>query len=431
MKRMYIKEFLLCSFKEKRARRIQFKNKKTLIIGKNDTGKSCLIKSLYKTFGAEVKLEDTWINADVCLLVKFEIDNKQYQILREGNVFSLFNETGVHLKTFNKVTTGLGPYLADLLNFNLILTTSSYESHIATPAFAFLPFYIDQDKGWNKSFDSFERLQQFKGYRKPAIEYHTGIKPYEYYKLNSEIDAKRELKEAISKERDLVRGVLNKQRTKLKSVDFDIDINNFKNEIDSILNEVNKLKIDTDKYKRKIIQLNEQKLDTENKLNLLFHAIHEKEKDFKYATDILPEHVECPVCRTEFENDFHDRLNIANDMNRLDLLEKDFKKELLEITSEISHETNTLIKKREELATLDNILQDTKQEIKFKDLLKMEGKKEVISDLQKEISEMEEKIYNMENDIQGLTKERKKFNNKEHKDKIIVYVTPFSRLPPN
>jgi recombinational DNA repair ATPase RecF len=52
MKRLVFRELKLISYKEERARRVAFHPRRTAIIGDNDTGKSSILKSLYRTLGA-------------------------------------------------------------------------------------------------------------------------------------------------------------------------------------------------------------------------------------------------------------------------------------------------------------------------------------------------------------------------------------------
>ena len=53
MKNLRFHELLLASEVEKTARRVRFHKDATVIRGDNDTGKSSIIKSLYRTLGAE------------------------------------------------------------------------------------------------------------------------------------------------------------------------------------------------------------------------------------------------------------------------------------------------------------------------------------------------------------------------------------------
>src|SRR5690606_28784660 len=102
-------------------------------------------------------------------------------------------------------------------------------STLATPAFLFLPFYIDQDKGWGKSFNSFENLMQFKAFRRPSIEYHTGIKPKEYYQLNIEKSRISLEKESLEREIQVLDSAwLDQRKKQKKSGDLEVNVDDFK-----------------------------------------------------------------------------------------------------------------------------------------------------------------------------------------------------------
>src|SRR5690348_8331513 len=122
MKRFSFQELVLASFKERKARRIQFHPQVTIIRGENETGKSSLMKSLFRTLGAEPsKVHPNWLDADVRSLVRFELDHVQYTMLRYTNNFTIFDGTGKPLRRFRSVTNDLGPYLARLFSFGLRL----------------------------------------------------------------------------------------------------------------------------------------------------------------------------------------------------------------------------------------------------------------------------------------------------------------------
>ncbi len=57
--------------------------------------------------------------------------------------------------------------------------TQLYPNHI------FLPFYTDQDNSWQDYMDStFNGIKFIKNHRKVVLEYFTGARPNEYYRLN-------------------------------------------------------------------------------------------------------------------------------------------------------------------------------------------------------------------------------------------------------
>ena len=64
MKSLLLKKLLLLSVREKAAQIVEFDSKTTVVLGENDTGKSCLIKSVYAAFGADpAKVNPKWLDA--------------------------------------------------------------------------------------------------------------------------------------------------------------------------------------------------------------------------------------------------------------------------------------------------------------------------------------------------------------------------------
>ena len=147
------------SVRERKARTINFHPRTTVITGDNDTGKSSLIKTILRSFGAEPPIHDDWKQARVSALISFSLREKTFAILRQGTRFTVF-ENGVSVAgQFDSVTKELGPFLAQRLEFGVKLQQSSDRQSITPPpAYYFLPFYFDQDRSWNKSWNSFERL---------------------------------------------------------------------------------------------------------------------------------------------------------------------------------------------------------------------------------------------------------------------------------
>src|SRR5690242_2515606 len=176
-----IKRLVLMSSDTERARTINFHKRATVITGENDTGKSSLIKSIYYAFGAEPRMLAKWKETVSKILVHFAVADRGFSLLRNGNSFTIFDETGKPLDSFTSVTKGLGIHLAQLFKFGIKLTSRSGELITPPPAYQFLPFYIDQDKGWVETWDSFKNLQQLKNWRRDLIEYHVGLKPNDYY----------------------------------------------------------------------------------------------------------------------------------------------------------------------------------------------------------------------------------------------------------
>ena len=112
MKNLLLKRLLLLSVREKAAQIVEFDPKTTVVLGENDTGKSCLIKSVYAAFGADpAKVNPKWLDAKVDIFVDFTVDGAPYGILRSGNNFGLYKGDGQSIWSGTGVTRGIGPEL--------------------------------------------------------------------------------------------------------------------------------------------------------------------------------------------------------------------------------------------------------------------------------------------------------------------------------
>jgi hypothetical protein len=182
MKSLKLQRLLISSDLEKAARIVQFNERKTVILGENDTGKSCLIKSIYAAFGADAyKTNDNWDALKTDLLVEFTVDDVPYRVMRSGSFFALFNGHGHALWNGSGIVSGIGPQIAQLLDFKLTLSDRSGNQVVPPPAFCFLPFYVDQDIGWLRSWASFAGLGMFDNPKRDVAYFHAGLRPNEYY----------------------------------------------------------------------------------------------------------------------------------------------------------------------------------------------------------------------------------------------------------
>ncbi|CAM4277886.1 hypothetical protein [Zobellia nedashkovskayae] len=199
MKRLILEELMILSLREKKAKKIKFDPKTTIIKGTNQVGKSSLIKSIYYTLGATAGMvHPNWIKAEPISLVKIKVDDKRLSVLRfDKKRFVIIDDSG-EVMSFNFKEASA--YLNELLDFKLIMNSRKGEAEIPPPAYQFLPFYIDQDRSWTKNWDSFANLSQYSAWKSPLVNYHSGIKGNAYYITKSDLDKARQELDDTSKE---------------------------------------------------------------------------------------------------------------------------------------------------------------------------------------------------------------------------------------
>ncbi|MGL5904457.1 MAG: AAA family ATPase, partial [Cetobacterium sp.] len=84
-------ETIVLSKIERKARKIDFHDKMTVLTGPNRTGKSSMIKSIFYGFGTDSYFDDKWENAKCIVVNKFKVNNYEYVIYRDKNHFKIFD----------------------------------------------------------------------------------------------------------------------------------------------------------------------------------------------------------------------------------------------------------------------------------------------------------------------------------------------------
>lgn len=415
MKNLIFRELLLISHSEKRARRIKFHPTVTIIKGENDTGKSSVIKSIYAALGANsAVVHPEWKKADVYLFLTFEVSGTTYKILRMRDRYALFTKNDVKVGTYKRITSELGPKLADLLNFKLVLVDKNEQEIVPPPAYLFVPFYIDQEHSWSKSMTSFDRLHQLPNWRKDVIYYHTGIKPNEYYQLRAKCRVMENNKvEPLGQERLLLKFKERFGKEALNNeVTLDVDV--FESEIKDLMSKCDALKSKEEKFRNTLFELESERIRLEAQRNIVAHAQKELDADYLY-TNTLPVDgvIACPTCGQEYENHFAERFNIANDHQKCVTLLQDILTRLDELNKKIAEHRKTLRETNVEIKEIDQIMNKKSGDITLITLLKSMSSEQITSSISENIQEVRTEIGEIDSRIRETLEEMKKFEDKE------------------
>jgi hypothetical protein len=376
LKRLIISELLISSEKERKGRREMFDPVRTIIFGANETGKSSLIKSIYQAFGAEpAKINPRWKAAETKTPIKFSVDGERYQLLRDSSYFAIFNGEGKFLKAFTRVATELGPYLAELFDFGLILASRDDEPQVPPPAYLFLPFYMDQDASWSSSWSAFDRLWQFSNWKDSVVDYHTGIRNNAYYRTNAElIDKRNEFTDAVASEKG-VATVLKRLDADATFTSFSIDLEVFGERIQRLLGESKLLAEAENDLRTRLTKLNGEAALQRNRLEIAEKALGEITADFKFLSSVTTESVECPTCGNHYENDFAVRFAVATDEDRVVEFIAHIRAELSRLEQQITEVYQKYSVAKEQAENIQKILLETQGEVTLQTVIESEGRR--------------------------------------------------------
>jgi hypothetical protein len=420
MRNLQLKSMLLVSHREKKARKINFHPKVTVIKGANDTGKSSVIKSIPYCFGTNPhKRHRKWKDADVITLIKFTLDGVAYSIYRHKNSFSLFDSYKNLIGTYSSITNELGPALARIFRFNLKLADRDGKAVTPPPAYLLLPFYIDQDKGWSDTWSSFTNLGQFSNWKQRVTGYHFGLRPDKWYALETkkkkaEADRQEPLRQVTS-----INSIKERALKDLSHVDFNIDINEFKAEINTLLELCNELKDKEQKYKEKLTGLKTEKIRLTAQIEIVARTHDELSDDYKYALNHDCSTIGCPTCGAEYDNSFVERFEIAQDTETCTDLLVSLRDDLTKVQKNIDDEGGALSSLAAQQDSINDLLAKKQGSIKLQDLVNIEGKKSLIKHLKIEEKEQNLILSNISDDITKIGEDMERFDTPEMRREII------------
>jgi hypothetical protein len=368
MKSFRFKNTWLLSHQDKRARQIEFHPKKNLIVGRNHTGKTSLIRSLFDTLGAtpEGTLE-SWDKSAVSV-VEFSVDNKSYFALHQDGRRALFD---AELKLL-AATTNFGDWsrlFCEITDFNLVFSDKESEVKAADPACFFLPFYINQDGSWQAEWNTFRGMKRFSAPWGAILEYFTGVCPPEYYRSKAERDQEAWQLDEHKREAKLLDRTRERFGRTLSLSGPKIQPENFEHEISLLTQEVTIL--NTQQEELRSISVREQDLlsSLENQIRLADAALAAYDRDSAYLRQEPAEPLVCPVCHAEHAKSFIDILTYAEDARVLRDLGARLRTDANEVKRRHLTTASTLGSLNENYARISSLLDTRRGELQFKDVV--------------------------------------------------------------
>ncbi len=164
---------------------------------------------MYYTLGAEVDYDSVWDKQSKLYIATLGVGEKEYRVARFLKRFAVFEGEKL-LKITDSVTKELAPLLGEIFDFSVYLPRKDTgKVEMAPPVFTFMPYYIDQDKGWSGLYNSFAAIEQYKSAdRIKSLYYHLNIYTKGTVELMAERDCLKEHLETLAIESDRLNTIL-------------------------------------------------------------------------------------------------------------------------------------------------------------------------------------------------------------------------------
>lgn len=215
----------------------------------------------------------------------------------------------------------------------------------------------------------------FPNFRKSILEYHTGIRPKEYYSAQARrADAQREQNELKAERRALDRATsrLRKGRSPL-TVTFSPEL--FGDQIEQLLAELNELRAIYDRVKHTISDLQSRRAVLVEEIEIARLALSELDADVKFTQSLAEAQVICPTCNTVHENDFANRFNLINDADACRGFLASARHSLSEVEADVARQMQSLRGYGDRIGRIDALLEEKRGAIKLRDMLNDESER--------------------------------------------------------
>ena len=366
----------------------------------NGFRKSAVVKSLYDTFGAVPrKIDASWREARVDSLVEFTIDGTRYAILKALGGFTVFDGDRNPLIRANSVGKDLAPFLARLLDFQLVMTGRNEEITVPPPQYIFAPFYIDQDK-WGDPWSSFESMYLANSAQTLAF-FHSGLRPNAYYEAMTQRDVVRSEIKALKSERAVLDLTLRSMQTMVSDFVLSYDLEDFKEESERLIAESEQLHAEQLKVPAASHGDCRGNRTWAQQRDLVRKAIAEMDADLADALE-RPADVACPTCGHHYVNSIVSQFDLVEDKDGLIQALTISTEKLHDLEHKAIAERANIARIQERIDNIKHILGVQKAGVSFRDVIAVEGRNEAVRLIRERLHEKDVAIA----DKQRLEKDR-------------------------
>lgn len=420
MKEVYFKNLMIADLQTHTARIQSFEKGLNIVTSvDNHVGKSSLLKSLYYTLGAEVDYDSVWDKQSKLYVVTLSVGEKEYRVVRLLKRFAVFEGEKL-LKITDSVTKELAPLLGEIFDFSVYLPhKDTGKVEMAPPAFTFMPYYIDQDKGWSGLYDSFAAINQYKSTdRIKSLYYHLNIYTKGTVELMAERDQLKDRIEVLENESNRLNTILTALRDEIVNLPPADTVSELENHLEAPKQKIEQLVTQIGTIRNEIQRLETALHQHQYNLRIIKEFVAVKDRDSE--GDTHKRHI-CPNCGYVFDEEIFNlvRANYGS-MNEDYMCQQiqllvDSVSEKLRITKE------RYVSLRKQMREEESAFQVEKNE--FDIYVRQRGLAASVRRFQKQLDEATVEIQEINQHIKEINKELRKLpNRKEVEEKYIECV---------
>ena len=420
MKEVYFKNLMIADLQKHTAHVQSFEMGLNVVTsGDNHVGKSSLLKALYYTLGAEVDFDSVWDKHSKLYIATLGVDEKEYRVVRFLKRFAVFEGEKL-LKITESVTKELTPLLGEIFDFSVYLPNKDTgKVEMAPPAFTFMPYYIDQDKGWSGLYDSFAAINQYKSAdRIKSLYYHLNIYTKGTVELMAERDRLRERMESLTIESERLNTILSALREETVNLppadtvsELEAHLAVPKKRIEQLVSQIGAI--------RNEIQSLETAL-RQHQYNLRIIKEYVSVKDKVTEGDTHKQHI-CPKCGYVFDEEIFNLVRANYGSMNEDYMCQQIQLLINSVSDKLGIAKEQYVALRQQMREEEVSYQAEKNE--FDIYVRQRGLAASVRRFQKQLDEAAVEYQETDQQIKEINKELRKLpNRKEVEEKYIEYV---------
>lgn len=402
MKCFRFENIWLLSQQEQRARAVKFHRAKNLIVGMNHTGKSSLIKSIFFALGARPQGDLADWDKNAISLVEFSVDGKKYRALQQNAYRALFSGSGDMIEATGNHKEWTAAF-ARVTGFNLALTDKSRETVVADARCFFLPFYINQDGSWLSNWNTFVGLQQYQAPVQAILEYFTGVKPPEYYEINSRKTQAQRTLDDLRIEQRMTSQVRARFGETMPLAGPKVVPENFEHDVERLTEEVTALNAQQEQYRDVAVREREVLESIRLQVKLATATLSVYDSDSSFLRDEAHATLACPTCGAEHEKPFLDMLTYAEDARVLRELVVRLQADAGKASAQYNKTKRRLSELESQYQRVSEVLNTRRGELEFGEVVRGIGAEAAFQAFESELQSLKTKIDARLSEIDAFT----------------------------
>lgn len=410
---LVIDSFLIVDAKNKESNKFIFGKKANIITSKdNGVGKSSVIKSIYYALGVDIKSKsEGWRFDEFIFQLVCSVGNDSIIIQRKNDLFIVKEKDNIF--RFNDKKS-FSEWLQNIMDIDLKLSIKKSGELITAYTNAMIdPYYVDQDKSWNRLYkDTFSNLQMYENIPHDIFNYYLGISENKIQELAKQKDNLKKDKHEVEKKKDYLWNLILsfKERNETYGIDYE-SYDELKFDMDSYIESTNRIENKVAGFIKKIVMSKKKNNDLLNNISEIDNLLHNIKDRFNKIN------VRCAYCNSYITREQSvSRLELRDNFFDLYQLKLDFEDKSKKEEEKIIKYKNEITLLKEEFEKRNKLISSFKKSKSIDDLVN----KKMISELYKVFVKCDNKITLFNNDINKLTNQIKdlKKREKNRRDKV-------------